>query len=88
MEIPIMDDFDLVEFRHEQLAPAYKVEGETDAAFGASPKSKDVAYLDGYFGELRRRFEQGEHLEIRWLSESYRLGAFDAPSWFEPGEKF
>jgi hypothetical protein len=56
-----------------------RVEGTTDAAFGDSPSTTDPSYLDEFFKEMRRRVEAGEHLEIRWLSESFRYGAYDAP---------
>lgn len=70
----------------QQLEQAHRRDGETDAAFNDSPDRKDPAYLDGYFAEMRRRVEAGEHLEIRWLSESFRYGAYDAPDDFNGGE--
>lgn len=72
----------------QAIEQANRRDGGTDAAFSDSPDKKDPAYLDGYFAEMRRRVEAGEHLEIRWLSESFRTGAYDAPDWFNGGGGF
>jgi hypothetical protein len=71
--------------RQEQIAENIKLEGSTDAALGCNPNplyTRDSAYLDGFFAELRRRVEDGEHLEIRWLSTAFLSGAYDAPDYF------
>jgi len=72
----------------QALEQAHTQDGTMDAYYSDSPEKKDPAYLDGYFAEMRRRIEAGERLEIRWLSESFRSGGFDAPDWFNGGGGF
>lgn len=70
------------EAEQQKAALEMKLDGTTDAYDSGHPKSKDPGYLDGFFAVLRRRVEEGEHLEIRWLSETYLTGGYDAPDWF------
>ncbi len=43
-----------------KTAESLRLDGATDAALGLDISSRDAAYLDGYFGELRERIERGK----------------------------
>ena len=70
--------------REEEIRATLRLDGITDAELGESPRSRDSAYLSGYFEGMKRRIlESTDTLQIRWLSPAYVSGGYDS-GMFEP----
>jgi hypothetical protein len=64
--------------QQSEIANELFIDGQSDAAMGESPQSKDAAYLDGYLSQLRSLIlDSSMTLQIRWLSPAYLAEAFD-----------
>lgn len=62
--------------QEEAIRITLALDGMTDAHWGISPRTKDSAYLAGYFEALKQRvLESNEVLQIQWLSQPYPFGA-------------
>jgi hypothetical protein len=59
-----------------KTAEDIRINGASDAAMGFDISSKDPAYLDGYFSELRERAEQGEVFSIRWAPVMVSMASY------------